>query len=109
MEIFSLKKPQRFVTNLNFFPIQDILKYACDELQYERWQNQRFSDQITVREPEERVVNVDDENAKAMGDAAEAKEPTKDDGDDDVPSVITHDFVELNINANNSIKIMKLR
>ena len=37
-----------------------------------------------------------------MGDAAEAKEPTKDDGDDDVPSVITHDFVELNINANNS-------
>ena len=57
-------------------------------------------DQITVREPEESVATVDDENAKTMGDATEVKEPTKD--DDEVPSVITHDFVELNVNANNS-------
>ena len=103
--IFALKN-RNISQPILIFSIQDILKYACDELQYERWQNQRksvrFSDQITVREPEERVVNVDDENAKAMGDATKVKEPTKDDGDDDVPSVITHDFLELNINANNS-------
>ena len=35
-----------------------------------------------------------------MGDATEVTKPVKD--DDDIPSVITHDSVELNFNANNS-------
>ena len=35
-----------------------------------------------------------------MGDATEVTKPMKD--DDDIPSVITHDSVELNFNANNS-------
>ena len=84
-----------------------MLKYACDQLHYERWQHQkdikcvRFSEQVTVREPEIQMPNYRvDENTQAMGDMIEIPKPERTDDFEGVNIVVA----TVNTNTNNSVK-----